>query len=166
MPSVRISKEFTSGIYYLTFTVRNWYYLFDRHNRFEILADSLKYCQKHKGLKLYVYVFMLNHIHLIASSPDMIAFVRDFKKFTSKEMQKNIIATEPNVLKLFEMKNGRFEFWENTNMPKIIKGEHYLAQKIKYIHANPVRKQYVKNPEDWVWSSANIEGKIDIDTVV
>lgn len=81
-------------------------------------------------------------------------------------MQKNIIATEPNVLKLFEMKNGRFEFWENTNMPKIIKGEHYFAQKIKYIHANPVRKQYVKNPEDWVWSSANIEGKIDIDTVV
>ncbi|MDO8142373.1 MAG: hypothetical protein Q6358_12815 [Candidatus Brocadiales bacterium] len=82
MPSVRISKEFTSGIYYLTFTVKNWYYLFDRHNRFEILADSLKYCQKHKGLKLYAYVFMLNHIHLIAASPDMIAFVRDFKKFT------------------------------------------------------------------------------------
>lgn len=55
MPSIRISKEFTSGIYYLTFTVKNWYYLFDRHNRFEILADSLQYCQKHKGLKLYAY---------------------------------------------------------------------------------------------------------------
>ena len=131
MPSIRISKEFTSGIYYLTFTVKNWYYLFDRHNRFEILADSLKYCQKHKGLKLYAYVLMLNHIHLIASSPDMIAFVRDFKKFTSKEIQKNIIATEPNVLKLFEMENGIFEFWEKTNMPKMIKGEHYLTQKNK-----------------------------------
>jgi putative transposase len=43
MPSIRISKELTSGIYYLTFTVRNWYYIFDRHNRFQILADSLKY---------------------------------------------------------------------------------------------------------------------------
>ncbi|TLD42297.1 MAG: transposase [Candidatus Jettenia ecosi] len=86
MPSVRISKEYISGIYYLTFTVRNWYYLFDRHHRFEILADSLTYCQKHKGLTLYAYVFMLNHIHLIVSAPDMIAFVRDFKKFTSKEM--------------------------------------------------------------------------------
>jgi len=85
MPSIRISKDFTSGIYYLTFTVRNWYYLFDRHNRFDILADSLQYCQKHKGLSLYSYVFMLNHIHVIASSPDMIGFVRDFKKFTSKD---------------------------------------------------------------------------------
>jgi len=51
MPSVRISKELTSGIYYLTFTVRNWYYIFDRHNRFQILADSLKYCQKNKGVE-------------------------------------------------------------------------------------------------------------------
>ena len=43
MPSIRISKEFASGIYYLTFTIKNWYYLFDRHNRFEILADSIQY---------------------------------------------------------------------------------------------------------------------------
>ncbi|TLD40229.1 MAG: transposase [Candidatus Jettenia ecosi] len=140
MPSVRISKEYISGIYYLTFTVRNWYYLFDRHHRFEILADSLTYCQKHKGLKLYAYVFMLNHVHLIASAPDMIAFVRDFKKFTSKEMQKNIIATEPNVLRLFDRGNSAYEFWEKTNMPKVIKSEAYVIQKINYIHANPVRK--------------------------
>ena len=128
MPSIRISKDFTSGIYYLTFTVRNWYYIFDRHRRFDILADSLQYCQKHKGLNLYSYVFMLNHIHLIASSPDMIGFVRDFKKFTSK----------------------------------VIKTEKYLLQKIQYIHANPVRKQYVNRPEDWVWSSANPECRIVI----
>ncbi|HHT9130812.1 MAG TPA: REP-associated tyrosine transposase [Candidatus Brocadiaceae bacterium] len=166
MPSIRISKAFTSGIYYLTFTVRNWYYIFDRHNRFEILADSLRYCQKQKSLKLYAYVFMLNHIHLIASAPDMIAFVRDFKKFTSREIQKNIIATEPNVLSLFDTGNGRYEFWEKTNMPKVIKSEAYLFQKIRYIHANPVRKQYVKSPEDWVWSSANAESKITVESVL
>ncbi|GJQ23287.1 MAG: hypothetical protein HBSAPP01_10770 [Candidatus Brocadia sapporoensis] len=51
-------------------------------------------------------------------------------------------------------------------MPKMIKGEYYLIQKTNYIHANPVRKQYVKSPEDWVWSSANAEGKINIDSVI
>ncbi len=45
MPSTRISMEAVSGVYYLTFTVRNWYYLFDRHNRFGLLADSVKYCR-------------------------------------------------------------------------------------------------------------------------
>ena len=165
MPSIRISKDFTSGIYYLTFTVRNWYYLFDRHNRFDILANSLPYCQKHKGLNLYSYVFMLNHIHLIASSPDMIGFVRDFKKFTSKEIQKSIIATEPNVLSLFDDGNGNYEFWAKTNMPKVIKMEKYLLQKIQYIHVNPVRKQYVNRPEDWVWSSANPESRIVVSPI-
>jgi len=164
MPSIRINRELTLGIYYLTFTVRNWYYIFDRHNRFKILADSLKYCQKQKGLKLYAYVFMLNHIHLIASASDMIVFVRDFKKFTSKEIQKNIIATEPNVLSLFEIEHGKYEFWAKTNMPKIIESEEYFFQKINYIHTNPVRKQYVKRPEEWVWSSANSDSEIIVET--
>jgi len=89
---------------------------------------------------LYAYVFMLNHIHLIASSDDTIGFVRDFKKFTSKEIQKNIIATEPNVLSLFDVGSGKYEFWERTNMPKLIEQEEYLFQKVIYIHSNPVRK--------------------------
>ncbi len=42
MPSIRISKEAVSDIYFLTFTVKNWYYIFDRNNRFDILADSIK----------------------------------------------------------------------------------------------------------------------------
>ena len=166
MPSIRISQELTSGIYYLTFTVRNWYYIFDRHNRFQILADALKYCQRHKGIKIYAYVFMINHLHLIASGKDMIGFVRDFKRHTSKEIQNNIIATEPTVLALFDIGDGKYEFWSRTNMPKMIETEEYLVQKINYIHTNPVRRQYVKKPEDWIWSSANPESDIVIESVV
>jgi REP element-mobilizing transposase RayT len=166
MPSVRIAKKLTSGFYYLTFTVRNWYYIFDRHNRFQILADSLKYCQQNKGITIYAYVFMINHLHLIVSGNDIIGFIRDFKRHTSKEIQKNIIATEPDVLRLFDLGNGRYEFWSRTNMPKMIENEEFLLQKIKYIHYNPVRRQYVKQPEDWVWSSANPESDVFVEAVV
>ena len=163
MPSSRISKDYTSATYFLTLTIKNWYYIFDRHNRFQILADSLIYCQKHKHLKIHAYVFMLNYIHLIVSSLDTIGFVRDFKKFTSKEIQKNIIAFEPNVLKLFKKAADEgYEFWQPSNMPKIIESENFLNQKIEYIHFNPARKQYVNNPEDWVWSSANPESEIRV----
>ena len=163
MPSTRIPMEALSGTYYLTFTVRNWYHFFDRYDRFVLLADSVKYCQIHKGLKVYGYVFMLNHIHLIATAPDMIAFIRDFKKFTSKEMHKSIIANEPDVMALFEKDEVGFEFWAKTNMPKAIESEGYLLQKISYIQDNPVRKQYVDRPEDWAWSSANPESEIKIE---
>lgn len=101
MPSIRIAKKYNSGFYYLTFTVRNWYYIFDRHNRFAILAQSLGHCQKHKGLKLYAYVFMLNHVHLIASSDDMIGFVRDFKKIYLKRNSEEYYRNGTACLKSF-----------------------------------------------------------------
>lgn len=78
MPSRRVAADLNSGTYYLTMTIQRWYYLFDRHNRWQILADSLRYCQEHKGLELNGYVFMLNHIHLIATCPDVSGFLRDF----------------------------------------------------------------------------------------
>ncbi len=165
MPSIKISKELNSGIYFLTFTVKNWYYIFDRHNRFQILSDSIQYCQKNKDLKLYAYVFMLNHIHLIASSLDMITFVRDFKKFTSKEILKNIIATEPNILKLFRIGENKYEFWQKTNMPKLIEAKKYFFQKVNYIHENPTRKQYVVDPAYWFWSSANPQSVIKMEII-
>ena len=51
-------------------------------------------------------------------------------------------------------------------MPKAIGNEDSLIQKINYIHENPVRRQYVKNPEDWMWSSANPNNDIVIEPMV
>lgn len=155
-------KDLNSGIYYITFTIKRWYYLFDRHNRWNILLDSLKYCQQNKGIKIYAWVFMMNHIHLIIESSNVSGFIRDFKKFTSKEFKKNITETEPNVLKIF-IENGVYEFWNRTNMPKRIESEEFLQQKKNYIEQNPVRKNYVKNAQDWVYSSANPENLLKLE---
>ncbi|MBI5050191.1 MAG: hypothetical protein HZC11_04775 [Nitrospirae bacterium] len=166
MPSVRINKDMNNEIYFLTLTVKRWYYLFDRHNRWNILLDSLKYCQKHKGLLIYNWVFMLNHINLIAKADDMAGFVRDFKTFTSKELKKNILATEPNILKLFVDKDGKYQFWQQTNMPEIIRGEKFYMSKAGYIEDNPVRKRYVRKAEDWVYSSADRDGSLlDLESI-
>ena len=154
MPSVRIVKQLKDQIYFVTFTVHNWYYLFDRHNRFEILEDSFVFCQKNKGLQIHAFVFMLNHLHFIGSAPDMIAVIRDMKTFLAKALKKNLGATEPTILKLFE-KDGFYHFWKETNFPKMIESANFLRQKIEYIESNPVRKQYVRYPEDWRWSSAS-----------
>lgn len=154
MPSVRIKEELKDQVYFVTLTVKNWYYLFDRHHRFKTLEDSFVYCQNNKGLKIYSFVSMLNHLHFIGSANDMGALLRDMKKFLSKEFKKSLIATEPNLLKLFEA-GGQYEFWEKTNYPKLIESENFFAQKANYIHNNPVKKEYVYFPEDWRWSSAS-----------
>jgi REP element-mobilizing transposase RayT len=154
MPAVRVTKELKDQIYFVTFTIKNWYYLSDRHHRFKILEDSFVYCQKHKNLKIYSFVFMLNHLHFIGSADDLGAVIRDMKTHLSKAFKKNLIETEPSVLKLFETNEG-YQFWMNTNYPKLVESDDFFEQKFDYIHQNPVKKEYVHYPEDWRWSSAS-----------
>ena len=48
-----------------------------------MLIDSLAYCRKEKGLELYGYVIMNNHVHLIARAKEdseLSDIFRDFKK--------------------------------------------------------------------------------------
>ncbi len=54
------------------------------------MLESIKYCQKEKGLILYGWCIMSNHIHLIAASRisenTLSDIIRDFKKFTSTKI--------------------------------------------------------------------------------
>lgn len=166
MPIKRIDKNCTDRFYFVTPTVWNWYYLFDRHARWEILADSLHYCQQHKGLMIYSYVFMLNHIHMILQSPDVAGFLRDFKRYTTTQLRKNIETHEPNVMELFVDRKREYCIWKEDNQPKIIENEAFLLQKMQYIHNNPVMKGYVLQPEHWKWSSANPHSPIKVESIL
>jgi len=106
---------------------------------------------------------MLNHIHLIVESPDTLGFVCDFKKFTSGEIHKNILAWEPNIERLFLNPDGSYSLWQDTNMPVLLESEKVFLQKLNYLHENPVRKNYVIRVEDWYWSSANSECEMKAD---
>ena len=55
----RIEKQ--DAVYFLTFTVTDWIDVFTRLNYRIIIAESLDYCRKNKGLKLYAWCLMTNH---------------------------------------------------------------------------------------------------------
>jgi REP element-mobilizing transposase RayT len=165
MPKNRVSIDQNQGVYFVTPTVWNWYYLSGRHHRWEILADSLRYCQQHKGLGIFAYVFMLNHVHLIVQSPNMAGFLRDFKRYTAQALLENIQRTEPNILPLFTHEDGSHRIWKEDNQPKPIETEDFGLQKMRYIHHNPVVKGYVDRPEYWRWSSANPDSPIVVQPV-
>lgn len=76
--------------HFLTLTVVSWVDLFTRKSYRDILIESLKYCQDQKGLEIFGFVIMSNHIHLLArsSTGNLSGTIRDFKSFTAKEMIK------------------------------------------------------------------------------
>lgn len=73
------------GLHFITITVVGWVDVFTRTQYKDIIIESLKYCVSSKGLKLYAYVIMTNHLHLIVSTSEgneLSDILRDFKKFT------------------------------------------------------------------------------------
>jgi REP element-mobilizing transposase RayT len=51
-----------------------------------MIVGSLSYCRTHKGLKVYAYVLMENHFHMIASAPALGRIMQSFKRFTAAEI--------------------------------------------------------------------------------
>ena len=76
-------------VYFITTTVVNWIDIFTRPKYKHIVLESLDYCRQHKGLIIYAWVLMSNHLHAIvrSESDESVAdIMRDFKKHTSKRI--------------------------------------------------------------------------------
>jgi REP element-mobilizing transposase RayT len=154
------------ALHYLTFQVVNWIDIFTRKVYRDIIIDSLKYCQENKGLELYGYVIMSNHIHVLirASNNNLSDIIRDFKTHTSKiiihEIQEGRESRKEWLLNQFSFaatkhkRNINYQFWTHENHAEIIFSNKFIWQKLEYIHNNPVRNGIVSKPEDYLYSSA------------
>lgn len=79
----------TKNLYFVTTTVVNWVDIFSRPKYKHIIIESLAFCQKTKGLEIYAWVLMPNHLHFIIGAENLEqvqTVLRDFKKFTSKKI--------------------------------------------------------------------------------
>ncbi len=166
-------------VFFLTSTVVDWIDVFTRKELAEIVIDSLRYCQKEKGLILYAWCLMPSHLHLIVSSEQgksISDIMRDFKKFTSKAIIQTIKVINESrkewMLDRFEFigrwnpKIENYKFWRDGIHPIILTSNHFIDQKLNYIHQNPVAAGLVFEPEHYAYSSAinytGMKGLLDV----
>ena len=77
------------GVYFVSFAVVEWVDVFTRNEYKDIIVESLDFCQKNKGLEIFAWCVMSNHVHLIIRAKEgyiLQDIMRDFKKFTSKKI--------------------------------------------------------------------------------
>jgi REP element-mobilizing transposase RayT len=153
--------------YFLTMTVEGWIDVFTRKNHKDTIIESMRYCIREKGLNVYAYCLMTNHLHLVVNCDEpfqLTDVIRDFKKFTSKKIINQIIE-EPEsrrewMLDYFKQKgqesdkNKNFKFWKIGNHAIELMTEKFTWEKINYIHNNPVDEKFVNRSFDWKYSSA------------
>lgn len=166
--------------YFLTFQVVGWADVFSRKVYRDFILENLTSSRNEKGLYLYGYVIMSNHIHLVVQQKDgkLSEWVRDFKKFTSKKLL-NLILENPQESRRewlqmifeyhakFNKRNGDLQFWTHDNHAIELYRPEMIESRMKYIHDNPVRSGIVEKPEDFLYSSARnysgLKGLIDVD---
>ena len=158
--------------YFLTLTVVGWIDVFTRLNHKLAVINSLQYCQKDKGLAIYGYCLMPSHLHLIVraeSGYSLSDILRDFKKFTSKAIIKEIMEESESrrdwmieyFMKAGEVYKKNFKFWQEGNHPEEINSNGFFNEKLEYIHNNTVKELIVERPEDYYFSSARNYAGLD-----
>ncbi len=178
MSRIQSTKSF-EDIFFVTFTIVHWIDLFTRLENRELIVENLKYCQKEKGLLIYAYVIMSNHIHLIIGSDGKFTvsdIIRDFKKFTSKRLYESVLKSYESrkswMIPIFKQcgknnpNNRSIQIWIQDNHPELLVTPNFFWQKLEYIHYNPVKAGLVFNPEDYVYSSATSYAGMEWDAMI
>lgn len=158
-----------NAMHFLTFTVIDWIDVFTRKEYKMELVDSINYCIANKGLIVWGWVIMSNHLHCIWQAKEgyeLSAIIRDFKKFTAKRIIQLMYELPESrktwMIKKFEYAGKRlkriknYKFWQDSNhaieLDEI--DTKMKEQKLDYIHINPVKAMLVRNPDDYLFSSA------------
>lgn len=163
-----------SAIHFVTFTVVEWVNVFTRQEYRQTIFESLHHCQEYRGLIVHGWCLMSNHLHLLLRSKenDLSAIIRDFKKFTSRQLIKQIGEYDGEsrkswMLPIFKTageensQNMSWQFWIQCSQPKECFGEKFTRQKLDYIHNNPVEAGIVYDATEYVNCSARdyLKGK-------
>ena len=179
MSSENYKIEDQYAAYFLTFTVTDWVDVFTRPDYNNIVLEALTFCRANKGLKLYAWCLMTNHLHLVCQTEipfKMSDFIRDFKQFTAKttlatiqeiqESRKDWMLYRFEYAGKYDNRITKYRFWQDSNHPILLDNNSLIDQRIAYTHQNPVKRMIVDKEEDYLFSSArnyaNLNGLIEI----
>ena len=153
--------------YFVTFTITGWIKVLADDSFKMILIESIRYCQMHKGLQVYGYCIMPNHVHMIiqAIGDDSVSGILcDLKTFTAKAIVKKLEDEKPNgyeeVLSKFAEAGDalkrikKFKVWQDGNRAKLLYSNWFMLEKLNYIHNNPFEYGLCEVPWKYTFSSA------------
>ena len=147
--------------YFTTSTINGWKHLLKPDKYKDIITGSLKFLSDKKLIKVYAFVIMPNHIHLVwellkmnnKEKPDA-----SLMKFTAHQFLKDMQITNPDELEFYrvELISRDYLFWQRDSLSIDLYTPSVFEQKIEYIHNNPLQEKWnlAKEPQDYKYSSA------------
>lgn len=110
---------------------------------YQAYLDIVLHCKNKYRFKLYHYVLMTNHVHLVLETTGMGG--------TLAEIMKGINLSYAQHYKRRYKHVGHF--WQDRYKSILISKDNYLLACGSYVELNPVRAKMTDDPKDYPWSS-------------
>jgi len=145
----------TRQSHFVTFCCYHRQPLFSADASGRVFESALERVRRTFGLRIYAYVVMPEHVHLLLSEPER-QTLADALKSLKQGVSRRLIGNAEH-------------FWQKRYYDFNIRDYPQFTQKLRYIHMNPVRAGLCERPEDWEWSSfrhyaTRCEGTIEIES--
>ena len=139
MPSGLKRFQQAESLHFITFSCFRRLALLDAACARETFEAVLEQTRARHQARIYAYVLMPEHIHLLINEPPRILlaqFLKALKQISSRKLR-----------------GSREKFWQDRYYDSNVHGERARSEVIRYIHRNPVKRGLVSEPEEWPWSS-------------
>ena len=145
--------------YFFTATILEWKHLLKPDKFKDIIISSLIYMAESNRMKIFGFVIMSNHIHVIwqnlppyNQNENQLSFM----KYTAQMILKELKSYHPEVLKHFEvnLKDRKYQIWQRNPLSIEIRTSSVSNQKLTYIHENPIKAGLCPTIIDYKYSSA------------
>ena len=156
-------------VYFWTITIKDWIHLLKSDDYKLLIIDSLKWLCIRELVRIYGYVIMPNHIHLLWEQLKMNGkeFPKNsFEKFTAHQFQRKLEKEDQPVLQKFRVlaSDRNYNFWQRDPLATRVYKRDMAEQKLNYIHNNPLQEHWAlcNIPEAYRFSSSSFyENQVD-----
>jgi putative transposase len=143
----RIARIAPKGhVYHVLTRGNNRQYVFNEYHDYERYLDLLWRYKREHDFRLYHYVLMGNHVHLVLEMTEQGGSLADIMKGLNLSYAQYYKSRYSHV----------GHFWQDRYKSIIISKDKYLLACGSYVELNPVRAKIVEDPKEYRWSSYNV----------
>ena len=133
---------FQNAVYHISIRGNNKQRILKEWEDKEVFLKSIGKFKMRFGFKLYAFVLMDNHAHLVIGTASEVSI--------SKVMQAIALSYSVKFRKKYPYTG---HVWQGRFKSNVIDDDKYILECIDYIHNNPVRAGITEKARDYIWSS-------------
>src|SRR5919108_3316319 len=129
--------------------------LFKTARRRDVFLEILEQVRKKLRFIVAGYVVMPEHFHLLMSEPEQgtpSTVMQVLKQRVARRLLPRRRSSDPRQQELFPTQSFP-RFWQSRFYDFNVYSKRKHAEKLRYMHHNPVKRGLVDRPEQWDWSS-------------